>query len=110
MSISIPPAGRRASTLVVCGALLVLLPVCLPVGEPVSFGPLVLSPEVVVLLAAARFCDNPVTMALPIDAVFEAEAEGANESKRREVSAGEALAEAELVPWNPSFSFGTDSR
>ena len=81
--------------LVVSGALDVLFPACLPAEDPVFMGLSVLLPETNGVLAVADGCDDPVMLILFDKAPLDAEAEGANESKTREVSIGERLAEVE---------------
>ena len=89
VSICTPPAGSRGSMLVVWGAFVVLLlPVCLTVPDPIFVGPLTVPSDPTVVLAAADVPANPVMLAVgKAPSGAEAEAEGANESKIIEVSA-----------------------
>ena len=86
-----PPAGKRGSMLVVSDPLMVLLPVSFTADEPVFVDP----PDNIVVLAAANDCEEPVVLKVLNEASFEPEAEGAKESKTREVSAEERLADTE---------------
>ena len=95
VSISIPPAGKRGSILVVSGLLDVLLPVCLPVEALVFMGLSELLPGTTEVVTTADGCDDTVKLILFVKASLDADAEGANESKTRDVSAGERLADVE---------------
>ena len=81
--------------LVVSGPLDVLFPVCFPAEEPVFVGIAELLAETNELLAATDDCGDPVMLILFDEGPLDAEAEGANESKTREVSAVERLADVE---------------